>query len=204
MKTFWHYLLETGYLKTLTHNTVRELADEMANIEDDEFADGWAVETDSLIEDSEYPGFYGVGIFDPENTIVGYVFGYDLEINEVEITDNGIKYLDPEFKAQIENSGKNAVEYMIDLVENNKTFYTSNMVVRKANRYDVFKMIKEFISGLRAKGYAFMVFDALKDTQHLFLMDNGQIKSPRLEAHGLKCLATCRDSLNRLVTLFSI
>jgi hypothetical protein len=190
---FWQYIIEKRRIASLSSSTVKELAPEMSEIESRNFSGFYANDEDDLIDDSNYAGFFGFGIFDDDN-IKGYITGYKMEEDEFD-TDiferlNRVKFYDKEFEKTLRdslNKGVRPQQIASEIID--QTFHVINFVIDKEDRIEAYKLLKTFLDAVRAKGYKYLSFDALEDTQHLFMRDQ-MVKTSRLNKNNLRLIFT--------------
>lgn len=190
---FWQYLIEKRKIAALSSATIRQLAPEMSEIESRHFSGFYANDEDDLIDDSNYTGFFGFGIFDDDN-IKGYITGYKMEEDEFD-TDiferlNRVKFYDKEFEKTLRdslNKGVRPQQIASEIID--QTFHVINFVIDKEDRIEAYKLLKTFLNAVRAKGYKYLSFDALEDTQHLFMRDQ-MVKTSRLNKNNLRLIFT--------------
>jgi hypothetical protein len=204
---FWQYLIEKRKIAELTSATIRQLAPEMSEIENRHFSGLYANDEDDLIDNSEYAGFLGFGVFDDFNNIKGYITGYKMEDDELDpelfAAFNQVKFYDKKFEKQLhDNLITGITPEQISKAIVDQTFHVINFVIDKEDRIEAYKLLKTFLDAVRAKGYKYLSFDALEDTQHLFMRDQ-MVKTSRLNKNNLRLILTYDDG-ESVITLMGL
>ena len=196
---FSQYTILEATIQTLTPTLISNNIDEMEQIETRNFSGYYAADSSEIIDDSQSDGFLGTGIFNNENQIVGYAYGFQLEGDgetylDDDIDMSNINFYDEEFRQTIESKG------ITSICNKRNTFYVSNLVVSKKYRIHVYRLIADLLNKIKNAGYKYIVFDALSDTQRLF---DSTRKYSRLSNNNLKKLADMED-YDSALTLFQI
>lgn len=190
-------LVEKAILKNLGDVKVREISSDMAEIERENFSPGFSQPSYDIEDDFGQNGFFGMGIFGDDDKIKGYIYGYQMTEDEYsdleEIDFDSVTVYNEKYRKYLESPDSIRAE-----VNPNVTFYVSNFVVEKRHRLYVYKLLKDFIQGLRQNGIKYITFDALKDTQNLFLTSDGQVKRDRVEKAGLDPIGSFDTGYSKL------
>lgn len=190
---------EDPYSVDLTTIDPMEHGEHLEEIERENFPSYFAQDLDDVVDDWRQPGFYGVGLFDDEdNTIKGYIYGYDF--TEDEMYDlgrylhnaDGIKIYNPEFN-DILNGNE---EELTDIFNDQTTFYIANFVIsnryRKNNKvyYEgLSNMIQMFFKGVKTRGYKYMIFEAMSDSDRFIINPKTGNLKKHLKDVGLTLIA---------------
>lgn len=185
----------------------KNISKDMEKIEAQFFPSGYSQPAYDIEDDFKQQGFFGVGIFErQDNSIKGYLYGFSAieQLEEIaELDLNAIKLYDPEI----------SIEDIKNELTPQNTFYVSNYVITGySNQNNPDKgekqyrgygaiLVPKFLQGIKNHGFKYLIFDALKDTQNLFLDGAGNIKTGMLNRYGLSLVATELSGYESLLTL---
>jgi hypothetical protein len=155
-------------------------------------------DAEDIADDFQQPGALGVGITDDDGSILGYVYGYNMTMDEMPPADAGISNddLTEQFGVRLYiNVSENFAENLATMIRSGKIFYISNLAL-PSHKIQLYKMIKKLIKKLRASGYEYVTFDALSDSLRLFMGKDLTPKASRLALFGVKLIAAIPDEDN--------
>ena len=167
-----------------------DLSKELESVDTELFDDDYQQDYDDIYDDMEQPGATGVGVYDKDNKISGYLYGYELiaEDNLPDIENliyEDIICIDSATCSDITSFVKN----IYDSATNGKIFYVSNLAIMPSNRYEIKNIVESFANQMQSSKYEYVAFDALADTFNLLTDRNGDIRHSRIEQYGFKTLA---------------
>lgn len=177
---------EDAKISPLNTATVRPISKDMESIELRHFPTSFSQDHSDIVDDTTQPGFMGFGIYDDNENIKGYIYGYSVSEDELSDADDlekdDIEILDPRYENSLTNFRQ--------IITSTNAFYVSNLVVERPFRTYVGKLIKSLLLQARQNNKKFIIFDALSDTGKLFINPtNGEIRQDRLNSVGLKIIA---------------
>jgi hypothetical protein len=143
-------------------------------------------------------GFIGEGIFDDSNQLVGYGYGYRMDVNSeynmLEYVDTSeITFFDDKFEQSVINNG------IENICTPKNTFYVSNLVVDKPYRLHVKPLLNTLLNRISNRGYKYITFNGLSDTIRLF--DSAR-KASRLSGNNLTKLAEIDTGESKFVLFY--
>jgi len=185
-------------LHSLSTNVIRSNSENINSIEDRNFSSEYAADASSVIRDSTMSGFIGEGIFDDSNQLVGYGYGYRMDVNSeynmLEYVDTSeITFFDDKFEQSVINNG------IENICTPKNTFYVSNLVVDKPYRLHVKPLLNTLLNRISNRGYKYITFNGLSDTIRLF--DSAR-KASRLSGNNLTKLAEIDTGESKFVLFY--
>ena len=190
--------LTEATLNSLSTDVIRSNSTNINSIEDRNFSSDYAADASSVIRDSTMSGFIGEGIFDDSNQLVGYGYGYRMDVNSeynmLEYVDTSeITFFDDKFEQSVINNG------IENICTPKNTFYISNLVVDKPYRLHVKPLLNTLLNRISNRGYKYITFNGLSDTMRLF--DSAR-KASRLSGNNLTKLAEIDTGESKFVLFY--
>jgi len=190
--------LTEATLNSLSTDVIRSNSTNINSIEDRNFSSDYAADASSVIRDSTMSGFIGEGIFDDSNQLVGYGYGYRMDVNSeynmLEYVDTSeITFFDDKFEQSVINNG------IENICTPKNTFYVSNLVVDKPYRLHVKPLLNTLLNRISNRGYKYITFNGLSDTIRLF--DSAR-KASRLSGNNLTKLAEIDTGESKFVLFY--
>lgn len=178
----------------------------MEGLEEQYFAPEYAQDMPDISNDLKQPGATGVGLFDQQKSMKGYLYGYQMTPDEFEIDiDTPLEDLIEQYNAKFFVSvPDDFLKTVFHKMQAGQIFYVSNFVIDKNYRIGAFKMIKKLLEDLKNKGYQYITFDALSDTFRLFMNPDMTPKRDRLDKVGLELVAVIPLDEDRVQALIKL
>ena len=192
-------------LKKIPSRMLGKQYKQMESLEEEEFAKykeqygyDYAQKAHDLMDDMKQKGANGVGVFDAEKKIQGWVYGYNMTDDEWELEEM------PENITMSELVERYGAKRFADVPENfpsilhqklkqGKVFYVSNLLLKPQYKTSIANMLDTFLSNLRKKGYEYVTFDALSDTFKLFMNPDMTPKQKRFDRFNVQLLGIIPD-----------
>jgi hypothetical protein len=185
----------SGFISNLEDNVSKDVAIQMEDLEGQYFAGTYAQGHEDILDDMQQPGVSGVVYTDDDNAVRGYLYGFQMSLED----QVGIyrDYDDEDFEEALESftchSGvcsedpSGFLKNMLDIADNGEIFYATNFLVDKPHRHMVTELIQMLIKEVSNKGYKYISFNALSAT-HRLLMSDGVPSGEQEEKFGIKVL----------------
>lgn len=192
------------YCEFISNSEIRRLdvpkyIDQIIEIERENFSYVYAQDKEDLLDDFSQPKFRGLGLFDENNILQGYIYGYyqpftdllDFETFE-EIDKNNIKIYDDSILKQPQNT-KKFFRFLKKTFGKKNTFYVSNLAINKKYRGNLPALLKNFFDTLKNSKIDYIIFDALSDTQNLMFKKENELNHNLLKRFNVYPIALYSD-----------
>jgi hypothetical protein len=180
------------YVKNNQH-----VLNDMEKLENEYFPYYYAQDGDDIDDDMGQPGAVGVGIFDDQNKINGWLYGYKFIYND---NAQGVLNLDNLTCYSDECKDPKFIDNIKKLCKKKKILYVSNFMIEKGKRNNINNVLVEFLNKVRQTNYQYLGFDALSDTYRL-IFKNGQPRQDRLDKYGLELICAIQNDESTLILM---
>jgi hypothetical protein len=191
----YNIIKTSGFITNLEEEVSKDVAIQMEDLENQYFAGTYAQDYEDILDDMKQPGVSGIVYTDDDNAVRGYLYGFQLSLEDQigiysDYDEEDVEDALDDFTCHSEVCSEAPREFlknMLDLADNGQIFYATNFLVDKPHRHMVTELIQMLIKEVSDKGYKHMAFNALSAT-HRLLMSDGIPSKEREEKFGIKVL----------------